>query len=533
MADNDPNGEGGIYGSENNSGLGDSYSYNGGSEASAGGGTSYGESSETGVIETPMETPRDTPGGGDIAPQTESTGYSYSITPDGQLVRQYPSGSEIYGWTPDGRDIVRQSDGSLVELHFGDEHGRMRSTPYYEVNPARYARTAMPDLSMASFLENVRFYSRNIPQEYKAYSAARESREVDREIAAFGLGPDPVARTPGVTTPASAPGPAATSSLMSTPSMEKAYTPEVPSKPGDSGFTDKLNTAWNTATNFTGKAIDSVSNDARKAFDAAKDGAMDAAKGVGETGSNAVDSVKDGSGKAADAVGEVAGQVGNFLVSPVAAAVNPVNPPASPEEKPVEGTPPSGNEQPKPSQGQDDPPLPLTKQIDIKKQDVRDSAGKVTPEELEKKRQELQDLMVKNGTATVWPGNNTKINSNYGFREDPNNPGVITFHHGLDIKNEVDAPVLASDSGTVTNVEPTSGGETRVEITHRDGSKSTYLHTGQPTPTPYVTKGDYVIAGDTIGITDKSGHSTGGHIHYEYRTPDGTRVDPMTHLTKN
>jgi hypothetical protein len=69
----------------------------GGTETSAGSGTSYnGESSETGVIETPTETPSDTPsdtpGGGDIAPQTESTGYSYSITPDGQLVLHSPDG---------------------------------------------------------------------------------------------------------------------------------------------------------------------------------------------------------------------------------------------------------------------------------------------------------------------------------------------------------------------------------------------------------------------------------------------------------
>ena len=176
----------------------------------------------------------------------------------------------------------------------------------------------------------------------------------------------------------------------------------------------------------------------------------------------------------------------------------------------------------------DDPPLSLNKQEDLKKQELRDLTGKGTPEELETKRAELQDLMEKNGTATVWPGNHNKINSKFGPREDPNHPGSEEFHPGLDIKNEVGDPVLASDSGTVTNVRPCSGGETRVEITHRDGSKSTYLHT---TPSESMKVGDYVIAGDTIGITDLSGHSTGGHIHYEYRTPDGTRVDPMPHLT--
>lgn len=42
---------------------------------------------------------------------------------------------------------------------------------------------------MASFLEDVRFYNRNIAREYKEYCSARESREVEREKAACGLVP--------------------------------------------------------------------------------------------------------------------------------------------------------------------------------------------------------------------------------------------------------------------------------------------------------------------------------------------------------
>jgi len=210
MADNDPNGDGGNIGSSNDSGLSDGNSYGGSFETSAGGKTSYGESSEPGAI-APTETPGNTSDTGDAAPQNESTGYSYSVTPDGQFVLHSPSGSELYGRTPDGRHIMRHSDGSLLELHFGDEHGRMRSTPYYEQKPARDARTAVPGISTASLLDDFWFYNRDTAQGYKKFCAARRSREVDEEIAAYGLGPDPVGQTPvstlvAVTPPGAAEG---------------------------------------------------------------------------------------------------------------------------------------------------------------------------------------------------------------------------------------------------------------------------------------------------------------------------------------
>jgi GH24 family phage-related lysozyme (muramidase) len=216
MDDNDSFGDNGNYGSGSDTELGDGNSYGESSATSAGGGTSYGENSEKGVTGNPTGTPSDTPDGGDSAPQTESTGYSYSVTPDGQFVLHSPSGSELHGRTPDGRHIMRQSDGSLLELHFGDEHGRMRSTPYYEEKPAPYARTATPDISTASLLDDFRFYNRDISAGYMAYSAARESLRIENEMRAYGFMPSPKDQTPPP-----APSPAA-SAPISTPAPESS-----------------------------------------------------------------------------------------------------------------------------------------------------------------------------------------------------------------------------------------------------------------------------------------------------------------------
>jgi len=147
---------------------------------------------------------------------------------------------------------------------------------------------------------------------YKEYCSALRSRDTDEEIAAYGLGPDPVDSF--------------TSTLKGIYGTvpELSLSPKATQESETPGLTDKLNTAWNTATNFTGKVIDSFSNDAGKAFDAAKTSAMDAAKGVGETVSKAVDEVKDGTGKAVDAVGEVAGKVVDAVKYGALGALNTV-----------------------------------------------------------------------------------------------------------------------------------------------------------------------------------------------------------------
>jgi len=117
-----------------------------------------------------------------------------------------------------------------------------------------------------------------------------------------------------------------------------------------------------------------------------------------------------------------------------------------------------------------------------------------------------------------------KINSPYG----PRQRGSKTFHYGVDISNPLGGNVVATDSGEVVNISPTSTGETRVEIVHIDGSKSTYLHVA-----PSVKKGQRVSAGDVIGSTDMSGDSSGPHIHYGYRrSENGPYVDPMEHLPR-
>lgn len=93
-------------------------------------------------------------------------------------------------------------------------------------------------------------------------------------------------------------------------------------------------------------------------------------------------------------------------------------------------------------------------------------------------------------------------------------------HNGIDLRTRfVDSPlghryVTAAADGVVEIVRwDVAGYGVHIRLRHSDGSMTIYGHLMKP----YVQKGDKIMAGQRIGLTDNTGFSTGAHLHFEYR----------------
>ncbi len=95
-------------------------------------------------------------------------------------------------------------------------------------------------------------------------------------------------------------------------------------------------------------------------------------------------------------------------------------------------------------------------------------------------------------------------------------------HNGIDIKAPVGTMVVASISGTVTDMgyDAEKGNYIVVE---RDNIKTTYSQLSKTS----VKKGDSVSPNQAIGAVGNTGASTGAHLHFEVML-DGEYVDPKS-----
>lgn len=103
-------------------------------------------------------------------------------------------------------------------------------------------------------------------------------------------------------------------------------------------------------------------------------------------------------------------------------------------------------------------------------------------------------------------------------------------HGGVDISTPVGTPVKATDSGIVVASTNRYLGDKKygevVVIEHLNGFKSLYAHLNARD----VKVGDEVRAGQEIGQSGQTGHSTGPHLHLE-AFYNGARTDPGHLLT--
>lgn len=113
-------------------------------------------------------------------------------------------------------------------------------------------------------------------------------------------------------------------------------------------------------------------------------------------------------------------------------------------------------------------------------------------------------------------------------------------HHGIDIiRTDVTtkgSPFRAAQGGKVIIAKNDGGWNygfgNYVVIDHGDGKQTLYAHA----QTLYVSVGDIVQKGDTIGAIGSTGNSTGPHLHFEVRIKrsDGSvsRVQPLNYVSK-
>lgn len=100
------------------------------------------------------------------------------------------------------------------------------------------------------------------------------------------------------------------------------------------------------------------------------------------------------------------------------------------------------------------------------------------------------------------------------------------MHKGLDIAAVTGTPIVAAAAGTVTysGYSNVGFGEC-VIISHGNGVETLYAHCSAR----YVTVGQTVAQGETIGAVGSTGNSTGPHLHLEVRV-NGARVNPQYYV---
>jgi LysM repeat protein len=98
------------------------------------------------------------------------------------------------------------------------------------------------------------------------------------------------------------------------------------------------------------------------------------------------------------------------------------------------------------------------------------------------------------------------VTSEFGFRK-------YRFHYGIDINLETGDAVLSAFEGTVrvAKYSPTYG--YYVIVRHLNGLETLYAHLSSIRVIP----GQYLQAGDVLGLGGNTGRSRGSHLHFEVR----------------
>lgn len=105
--------------------------------------------------------------------------------------------------------------------------------------------------------------------------------------------------------------------------------------------------------------------------------------------------------------------------------------------------------------------------------------------------------------------------------------GFRWYHKGIDIANSAAPDIIAADRGTVIAAGWPSGWGygNQVIVDHGNGFATVYAHLSKI----YVSVGQRVGQGETIGKMGATGRATGIHLHFEIRE-NGVAQDPMIYL---
>lgn len=95
-------------------------------------------------------------------------------------------------------------------------------------------------------------------------------------------------------------------------------------------------------------------------------------------------------------------------------------------------------------------------------------------------------------------------------------------HNGVDIPLKTGDPIYSTFSGKVRIAKRMGGYGNLVVIRHENGIETFHGHLSEIK----VKEGDFVLAGDVIGLGGSTGRSTGPHLHFETRYK-GFAFDPQ------
>ncbi|MBU4315178.1 peptidoglycan DD-metalloendopeptidase family protein [Patescibacteria group bacterium] len=116
----------------------------------------------------------------------------------------------------------------------------------------------------------------------------------------------------------------------------------------------------------------------------------------------------------------------------------------------------------------------------------------------------------------VWPTDMSVITQYFSWK-----------HNGLDIDCKYDNNNYAADDGYVTISGWQGGYGYLVEIDHGNGIVTRYGHHASL----YVTQGQYVNAGEALGLCGTTGNSSGTHLHLEVIV-NGVRKNPLEYIRR-
>ncbi len=126
--------------------------------------------------------------------------------------------------------------------------------------------------------------------------------------------------------------------------------------------------------------------------------------------------------------------------------------------------------------------------------------------------------------AFLWPVDCTLITSEFGWRWHPV-LNELRYHSGVDIGASAGQAIYAAADGEVIVSEYEDGYGNYVVLYHGDGTSTLYGHMSER----LCSVGDYVSAGQVIGIVGATGYATGPHLHFEIRI-NGDCTDPLMYF---
>lgn len=120
------------------------------------------------------------------------------------------------------------------------------------------------------------------------------------------------------------------------------------------------------------------------------------------------------------------------------------------------------------------------------------------------------------------PVKDFKITSGFGHRAAPIK-GASTEHNGVDLAVPENTAVFSPMDGVVEKIYSNDKGGKQLIIRHADGSKSGYAHLNGYN----VAVGDNVTKGQRVALSGNTGNSSGAHLHFTFRNPSGSFIDPI------